>query len=94
MDQYYNMAQGSSFHFGPTVTYNTNILMHCKYIFGSFQVITLKENDLYTTSNFMADVGGYMGLLLGASMLSIYDEAIRLLGILLDKTKYHYFKNI
>jgi hypothetical protein len=22
MDQYYNMAQGSSLHFGPTVTYN------------------------------------------------------------------------
>jgi hypothetical protein len=21
MDQYYNMAQGSSYHFGPTVTY-------------------------------------------------------------------------
>jgi hypothetical protein len=27
MDQYYNTAQGSSYHFGPTVTYN--FIQHC-----------------------------------------------------------------
>ena len=29
---------------------------------------------VYTFNNFIADVGGYMGLLLGSSILSIYDE--------------------
>ena len=33
-------------------------------------------HDFYT---FFADIGGYMGLLLGSSLLSLYDEAVGLL---------------
>ena len=29
--------------------------------------------DLYTFANFVADFGGYLGLLLGHSLLSLYD---------------------
>ena len=35
--------------------------------------------DLYS---FFADIGGYMGLLLGSSLLSLYDEAVGLLRCL------------
>ena len=32
-----------------------------------------EERKLYTQDNFIADVGGYLGLLLGASALTLYD---------------------
>ena len=41
-------------------------------------------HDWYT---FFADIGGYMGLTLGWSLLSIYDEAIGLLRSLQRKLK-------
>ena len=47
-------------------------------------IVTLQINDkffieeeqyyVYDFNSFFADVGGYMGLLLGSSLLSIYDE--------------------
>ena len=33
---------------------------------------------IYDFNSFIADVGGYMGLLLGSSILSLYDEVERL----------------
>ena len=33
-----------------------------------------KQYYIYELDSFIADVGGYMGLLLGFSMLSIYNE--------------------
>ena len=41
----------------------------------------------YEWSSFIADVGGFLGLLLGYSVLSIYDEA----KILLKAKKYQQF---
>ena len=41
-------------------------------------------HDLYS---FFADIGGYMGLLLGSSILSLYDEAVGLLRCLKQKVK-------
>ena len=41
-------------------------------------------HDLYS---FFADIGGYMGLLLGSSLLSLYDEAVGLLKFLKQKFK-------
>ena len=35
-----------------------------------------RETLSYTPSNFIADVGGFLGLLLGASILSIYDAIL------------------
>ncbi len=34
----------------------------------------------YGFSNFVADFGGYLGLLLGASLLSIYDDGVNLIA--------------
>ena len=38
---------------------------------------------IYDTDSFFADVGGFTGLLLGSSLLSLYDEIERLLRKLL-----------
>ena len=35
---------------------------------------------IYDLNSFIADVGGYMGLLLGSSILSLYDETERLIS--------------
>ena len=35
---------------------------------------------LYDFNSFFADVGGFMGLALGSSMLKIYDELVDLLN--------------
>ena len=36
----------------------------------------LEEKPLYNVNNFIADVGGYLGLLLGASVLTIYQDIL------------------
>ena len=40
----------------------------------------------YGTDEFIADVGGYLGLFLGGSLLSIYDDAVALVTKLLSVT--------
>ena len=40
----------------------------------------IEEKWLYDLSNFIADVGGYMGLLLGASVLTVYNMALKALA--------------
>ena len=49
---------------------------------GSYQ--EMEQYLLYDSDSFIADVGGFMGLLLGFSVLSIYNEIV---DILLDKCK-------
>ena len=36
-----------------------------------------REYYVYDTSNFLADIGGYLGLLLGHSILSIYSISVK-----------------
>ena len=48
------------------------------------------EEEQYYVHNwygFLADIGGYMGLLLGSSLLSLYDEAAGLLKCLKQRVK-------
>ena len=48
------------------------------------------EEEQYYVHNwygFLADIGGYMGLLLGSSLLSLYDEAAGLMKFLKQKVK-------
>ena len=35
---------------------------------------------IYDGNSFLADVGGFLGLVLGSSMLNIYDEVVGLLS--------------
>ena len=49
----------------------------------------VKEVLTYSGANFIADFGGYLGLLLGASLLSIYDSALSIFDrIFLNILKY------
>ena len=50
---------------------------------------TFVEEEQYYIHNwysFLADIGGYMGLLLGCSLLSLYDEAVGLLKYFKQKS--------
>ena len=42
---------------------------------------------IYDLNSFIADVGGYMGLLLGSSVLSLFDEIESLIAAWLSKSK-------
>ena len=47
-----------------------------KYLLNKIEV--QKESLVYGYQDLLADFGGYLGLLLGVSMLSIYDYALEL----------------
>ena len=51
------------------------------------QVLVRKEVKLYTFTNFFAEVGGYLGLLLGESMLSYLIIGTHWMQIILKKIK-------
>ena len=51
--------------------YQFHSLIHGKYC--SFQVHVLEQYQLYGFASFIADVGGFLGLLLGASLLSLFE---------------------
>ena len=38
------------------------------------------SSGLFSTTDFIADVGGYLGLFLGASILSFYDIMVNFIG--------------
>ena len=42
----------------------------------------IQQVRLYTMTNFIADFGGYLGLLLGASMMSLFDTILKCIRIL------------
>ena len=39
-----------------------------------------KQYTIYAWNNFVADFGGYLGLLLGSSLLTLYDEGKELIA--------------
>ena len=45
------------------------------------------EEPAYVFSSFLADFGGYLGLLLGASLLSIYDTMMLYVDLLFSKVR-------
>ena len=47
-----------------------------------------KQYIIYDTDSFVADVGGYMGLLLGYSIMSLYNEIEALLKRLIPRSFY------
>ena len=53
---------------------NYNAIFYHLKIHNLFQILVVQEVDLYTVTNFVADIGGYFGLLLGGSILSILES--------------------
>ena len=47
------------------------------------KVIVQEEYEIYTIESFVADVGGYLGLLLGASILSLAESSTDIIGQML-----------
>ena len=45
----------------------------------------IQQVRLYTMTNFIADFGGYLGLLLGASMMSLFDLILKCIQIFRQK---------
>jgi hypothetical protein len=61
--------------------------LYVYYFFLIFKVEVREELKLYGFSNFVADVGGSLGLLLGASLLSIFDWCVEFLDARLFSNK-------
>ena len=51
----------------------------------SNEVEIIQQVRLYTMTNFIADFGGYLGLLLGVSMMSLFDMILKSIRILRQK---------
>ena len=57
---------------------NNDIKLDFRILSNSYQ--EMEQYFLYDTDSFIADVGGFMGLLLGFSALSLYNELVNILG--------------
>lgn len=57
-----------------------NDLVGTEMIVNDGVIEVLEEKPLYNGNDFVADVGGYLGLLLGASILTIYQDATKFLA--------------
>ena len=69
---------------------NGNPVTGFKYeIFQPAKVLVRKEVKLYTLTNFFAEVGGYLGLLLGESLFSYLITASKWFTIIKRKFKDH-----
>ena len=47
-------------------------------VIDSGKVNVFEERLLYSPDNFVADIGGYLGLLLGQSLLTMFDMVVKL----------------
>ena len=61
--------------------YEDRAIRSHQYVFtiDDSQVEVIRERWIYTIDNLVADIGGYLGLLLGSSILNIYEQAVFLL---------------
>ena len=62
------------------------------YVIDNTEVLVRKEVKLYTFVNFFAEVGGYLGLLLGESMLSYLVMGYHWIQILGEKIRNKFWK--
>ncbi len=54
--------------------------------YGTFDMVEVEETLVYDVGNFFAAAGGYLGLFLGFSCLSLLMQIIECLGLYLSKT--------
>ena len=67
----------------PTTSYYGHVSLWLYISMHETSYIQEEQYIIYDFNSFIADVGGYMGLLLGSSILSLYDEAERLINTFL-----------
>ena len=67
----------------PTSSYYGHVSLWLYISMHETSYIQEEQYIIYHFNSFIADVGGYMGLLLGSSILSLYDEAERLINTFL-----------
>jgi hypothetical protein len=68
---------------------NDNVITGFQYFMTETKVLVREEAKLYTVINFFAEVGGYLGLLLGESLLSYLITATKWFQTLKRKFKEH-----
>ena len=63
------------------IAYN-NIYNQILFTFTIYERSYIEEEQyiIYDGNSFLADIGGFLGLVLGSSMLNIFDEVVGLLG--------------
>ena len=64
----------------PSTSYHGHVTLWLFISMHDTSFVEKEEYLIYDFNSFIADVGGYMGLLLGSSILSLYDEAERLIS--------------
>ena len=69
----------------PTASYHGHVSFWLYISMHETSYIQEEQYLIYDLNSFIADVGGYMGLLLGSSILSLYDEAERLINTFLRR---------
>ena len=59
-----------------------NIYSQVLFVFTMYERSYIEEEQyiIYDGNSFLADIGGFLGLVLGSSMLNIFDEVVGLLG--------------
>ena len=55
----------------------------------SKKVLVMEESLAYTKLDLLADIGGYAGIFIGASILTLYDAALSLLSNIWNYFKQH-----
>ena len=55
------------------------------FFLSSKDVKVTEEVELYNLSKFIADFGGYLGLLLGASLITFFDGCVLFISFILEK---------
>ena len=72
--------------FSEEVIINSNAQKYCRnYLCLNFQVFVTEEFELFGVDSFFADTGGFLGLLLGASLLSFFDSFIECIYVYFEK---------
>ena len=75
---------------GKTGEYNTTLKLMFNYVDGGYDIN--EEFYIYDFGSFMGDCGGFMGLLLGCSLLSLYHMVADWVTALMSRNKKHQLK--
>ena len=72
----------------PSSSYHGHVTLYIIISMHDTSYVKEEHYLIYDFNSFIADVGGYMGLLLGSSILSLYDEIERLINTFVSRTTF------